>query len=321
MSEPTLPTDALSDVLDLATPRGVLLSQSEVRGTAAGVSFPETLAGAILHVVLEGRLDVRAPGERATTHAEPGDIVLLPCAAGHRVGHRGTRTFTPLEEVPERSGANGTKLVRVGVGPVTARVLSGYFLGRPGSERAIRALLPPVLHVAAARRGAALDALCAELAREHAAPSAGSRILASRALEMIVVHALRAEGRAASRPGLLRGLEDARLAPAIEAIRRDVRRAWSLDAMARVAGMSRARFAARFHEAVGITPFDFLAHWRVLAAQELLLRGDLGLDHIAERVGYTSAPVLARAFKRFVGLAPLQWRRASARIARATLPT
>jgi AraC-like DNA-binding protein len=51
-------------------------------------------------------------------------------------------------------------------------------------------------------------------------------------------------------------------------------RAWSLDALADAAGMSRARFAVPFRKVAGAAPFDYLTDWRIGVAQSLLKRGE-----------------------------------------------
>jgi AraC-like DNA-binding protein len=106
--------------------------------------------------------------------------------------------------------------------------------------------------------------------------------------------------------GVLMGLADPRLAPAIAAIHRRPEHPWSLEELAQVAGMSRARFAAHFHEVVGMTPFDYLADWRIGTAQTLLKRGE-SLKIIAPSVGYASSTALTRVFSQRIGLSPTRW--------------
>ena len=88
-------------------------------------------------------------------------------------------------------------------------------------------------------------------------------------------------------------------------------RDWSLDELAVLAGMSRARFALHFRSVLGATPGEHLVACRLTAAQELLRQG-LRLKTVAERVGYGSASALTRAFTRVLGSAPAQWRQGEA---------
>jgi AraC-like DNA-binding protein len=106
------------------------------------------------------------------------------------------------------------------------------------------------------------------------------------------------------------GLADPRLANAIAAIHERPEHPWSLEELAAAAGMSRARFAVHFREIVGVTPFDYLADWRIGMAQTLLKRGK-PLKIVAPSVGYASSTALTRVFTQRVGVSPTQWLRGS----------
>jgi AraC-like DNA-binding protein len=106
--------------------------------------------------------------------------------------------------------------------------------------------------------------------------------------------------------GVLLGLGDPRLAPAIAAIHKRPEHAWSLKELAKTAGMSRARFAVHFRSVVGLTPFEYLSDWRIGVAQGLLKRGE-PLKLVAPSVGFQSSTALSRAFSKRVGLSPTGW--------------
>src|ERR1700733_832610 len=106
--------------------------------------------------------------------------------------------------------------------------------------------------------------------------------------------------------GILPGLADIRLAGAITAMHDRPENSWSLEELARIAGMSRARFAKHFREVVGVTPFDYLAAWRIGIEQTLLKKGE-PLKMVAPNVGYSSSAALTRAFCQYVGVSPSEW--------------
>ena len=109
------------------------------------------------------------------------------------------------------------------------------------------------------------------------------------------------------RGGVVAGLGDPRLAKALNAIHARPGDDWTLASLARVSGMSRARFAARFHDIVGVTPGDYLGDWRMGIAKALLRRGR-PIKQIALEVGYGNASALARAFAaQHDGLSPTRW--------------
>jgi AraC-like DNA-binding protein len=67
--------------------------------------------------------------------------------------------------------------------------------------------------------------------------------------------------------------------------------------------------AERFTQVLGLPPMQYLARWRMQLAAQLLATTSLGLGEIADRVGYGSETALSRAYKRWVGVAPAEWRR------------
>src|SRR4029079_16877851 len=97
-------------------------------------------------------------------------------------------------------------------------------------------------------------------------------------------------------PGLLRGLADARLAPAIRQMHGQLTRSWTVAQLAKAAALSRSAFFDRFTRTVGVPPMEYLLAWRMAVARDLLRRQDLGIAEVAERVGYGSASTFSTAF-------------------------
>ena len=54
---------------------------------------------------------------------------------------------------------------------------------------------------------------------------------------------------------------------------------------------------------------EYLLAWRMAVAKDLLRRQDLGIDEVAERVGYASASTFSTAFSRYVGQPPRRYSR------------
>jgi transcriptional regulator GlxA family with amidase domain len=104
---------------------------------------------------------------------------------------------------------------------------------------------------------------------------------------------------------------------ALAAMRADPARRWTVAALARVAGLSRAPFARRFHRSTGTSPLRWLTEHRLGLAQSRLVQTDLGLAAIAVEIGYGSDFAFAKAFKRTFGVAPGGFRRLASRDAGA----
>jgi transcriptional regulator GlxA family with amidase domain len=84
----------------------------------------------------------------------------------------------------------------------------------------------------------------------------------------------------------------------------------SLATIARRAGMSKRTLTRRFHDQVGTTPAQWVAHARVRRAQRLLETTQLSIERLAAEVGFGSAAVLREHFHGLVGTSPQGYRRA-----------
>ena len=81
---------------------------------------------------------------------------------------------------------------------------------------------------------------------------------------------------------------------------------WTLERMAAQAGMSRSAFAAAFRTAVGQTPADYLADWRLALAQAAL-RAGRPVKQLAPELGYANPSALSRLFRQRVGCSVRDW--------------
>lgn len=175
--------------------------------------------------------------------------------------------------------------------------------------------LPPLVVLPLARVDG-IEATLALLFGEADRVRCGHRLLADRLFEILLLQLLRwmlDQHDAALPAGLLRGLADPRLARALTAIHANPGDAWGLERMAAEAGMSRSRFAEAFREAVGQTPADYLADWRLTIARSELRAGK-PIKQLATDLGYANASALSRLFtQRHGGLSPRAWLSGQAR--------
>lgn len=152
-----------------------------------------------------------------------------------------------------------------------------------------------------------LDLLFAETERVRC----GHRLLADRLFEVLLLQMLRwlldHPEQGSVNTGLLAGLADAKLARALTALHERPGEAWSLEAMAREAGMSRSAFAAAFKAALGNAPGDYLLRWRVSVAQTMLREG-APVKTASDALGYASPAAFSRAFAQVAGASPRAWR-------------
>jgi AraC-like DNA-binding protein len=163
-----------------------------------------------------------------------------------------------------------------------------------------------------------LSTLVRLVGEEASERRAGRELVLTKLVEVLLIEALRATPGDDAPPGLLRGLADARLAPAIRQMHSQLARSWTVSLLARTAGMSRSAFFERFTNTVGLPPMEYLLAWRMAVAKDLLRREDVNLDEVAEHVGYGSASTFSTAFSRHVGRPPGRYSREGRREAVST---
>ncbi|WP_326835548.1 AraC family transcriptional regulator [Amycolatopsis rhabdoformis] len=190
-------------------------------------------------------------------------------------------------------------------------IVSGRFSFDTTAAEPLFAMLPPLfvldLHGAA---GQQLRATFELLAREDAEAGLGSGLVTSRLADVLFVQAIRAFCETGGGTlGWLAAQRDPRLAAATRALHADLAHPWTVEALAREAGLSRSAFAAAFRAVVGETPLGYLTSWRLHQAKRLLHETDLSVAQIAARVGYESNAALTRVFRRREGTTPGAWRR------------
>jgi AraC-like DNA-binding protein len=156
-----------------------------------------------------------------------------------------------------------------------------------------------------------LMALVRMINEETRADRAAREIVLHRLLEVLFIDAIRSAASAKAPPGLLRGMADPLLAPTLRRIHANPGRSITVETLAQEAAMSRSTFFDRFRKEVGVAPMEYATRWRMALAKELL-RDEVAMAEIAERVGYGSTSAFNVAFSRHVGMPPGAYSRAIA---------
>ena len=294
--------DPLSEVIALLRPRAVF---SRRHSAAGRWGFRYSAFGQpSFCIVLEGSCVLTVDGHRPLT-LEAGDFVLLPATPGFTMSG-----FEPVRlehfDPHVRSKVLGETRHGRRSGHPDVRWLGGWFVFDSPDSALLVSLLPSLVHVRGVERLAMLVGLVGEEASER---RPGRDLVLTRLVEVLLIEALRAAPGESAPPGLLPGLADAHLAPAIRQMHSHLARSWTVAQLAKTAALSRSAFFERFTRVVGLPPMEYLLAWRIAVAKDLLRRHDLGLAEVAERVGYGSASTFSTAFSRHVGRPPSRYAR------------
>jgi AraC-like DNA-binding protein len=265
------------------------------------------------HLVLEGACWLRAPGVDPV-RLGTGELAILPRGERHTVSDEPGSPVTGLDQLIADHPLDAEARLRCGGdGPRTRLLCGGFALSDP-QPVPLLALLPPVLTIDPGSAGisAWIDPVFALVRDEASRPAPGAQVIFAKLADVFLSQALRAYLTGAGRAGLLHPgpKPDPGIEQATALIRDQPGRQWTLQALAREAGMSRTSFTTRFHAATGESPMRYLAKVRLGQAAGYLATADLSIDAIARRTGYGNNASLSKAFKREFGISPGAYRRA-----------
>jgi AraC-like DNA-binding protein len=320
------PIDVLSDVLRSVRLTGSMFFLVEAstpwitKAPAASVFAAAVLPTAqhliSYHVITEGSCWAGLEGAAAQP-LDAGDILVVPHGDPYFLAATpGTQGELDTEEAvwffrKMAAGELSSVVTEGGGGPDKTNFICG-FLGcdaRPFNP--ILAALPRVIHLRrASRAGDRMSHLIEFAVGELRARRAGSREVLLRLSELMFIEVVRwhLETRADTPSDWLAGLRDPLVARVLACLHGQPARAWTLDALATEAGTSRSVLAERFALLVGQPPMHYLTAWRMQLATRLLADATAKVKTVAETVGYDSEAAFSRAFKKHVGVAPIEWR-------------
>lgn len=294
-------------------PRAVAWRSVEARAPWR-LQFPASKIVIFGQVIVGSCTIERDDGLRLTLEA--GDFLLMAAPPAWTMGSADETRAIEFQRAFEDPSL--LQNARHGGAPTT--FIAGRFSLALAHADLLTRLMLPVVHVRAGEvaRGR-LGVLLGLLGEEVLGDRPGRSLVSNRLLELLLIEALRqpAVAHVDAGPGLLAGLADPCLGPALRAMHDDVRRSWTVAELARRVALSRSAFAARFHRVVGTSPIDYLIRWRMTLARDSLIHGKLGLARIADMIGYQSVSAFSIAFDRVNGCPPGAYRKRHALAAEA----
>lgn len=308
--------DLLSDILNLMQLSGTLYFRTAFTAPW-GVAVPRFENVSRFHYVHRGRCFARVGDDPEPVFLEQGDLIIITGGAGHILSDPVEAEAPTVDQVVQESGFTGRGALvygAEGTGHET-QLVCGHFAFDPGARHALLEALPPYIQIKDYGKATPdwLNDTLKIIGGEASGEQLGSEIIALKLSEIIFTQAVRlyltTEGR--DRPGLA-GFADPNIHRALEAIHGAPSETWTVERLARIAGLSRTAFATRFSQTLANTPLGYLTDWRMQLARRLLLDSELPIIEVAERSGYQSEAAFGRVFKRYFDVPPARFRRAAA---------
>lgn len=256
------------------------------------------------HIVSAGQCWLHLPDSAVPVMLGASDVVIFPHDLAHVLSARADRPPFGALHMPNK--------VALDAPMAGVSLLCGYVETDLASRRLLLAGLPQTILIRP-RDGVMHEHLAGLLKlmfSEAAAAHPGCQALLDRLADALLLSIVRyAVCHHQARLGLLAALVDRQLGPLIQALVSGPVQDWTLGSMCAFVHMSRSALVQRFQELLGMSPIMFLLDWRMREARCWLQEGKMNTQTISERAGYASEAAFAKAFKRFEGAGPGEYRR------------
>lgn len=250
------------------------------------------------------------PGEAATIRGPAPYLVAdAPDTAPTVVIGKGQSCRTPDGEPLELAMSHGVRTWGNSPDGDTVLLIGTYQTAAAAGQLAASAL-PPLAVFTVEESDPLLVGL---LERELSGQGLGQESALDRVLDLLLVHLIRlsVERSGGAFPSWAAGSRDPAVARALAVMHGNPASPWTVAELARLAHISRASMAARFHAAVGQPPMMYLKTWRLALAADRLASSTATTAAIAQEVGYSSAFAFSAAFSKVYGISPTSYRRSS----------
>ena len=298
--------DPLGEILHLLKLTGTFYCQSEL-SAPWGFNIPELEGVMAFLVVTDGQCLLEVVGEEPLL-VENGNLVLLTCGTKHRLRSDLNATSEDLASLPVRKITDAYETLQYGGGGDLTRAMYGIVRFDHAAGQRLMDLLPNVLKIDKWSEHSSdwLQSTLQFISREARELRPGGETVITRLADVVVIEAIRNWINTApeANKGWLKGIRDNQIGRAIMAIHRTPAHDWSVETLAKTAGMSRSAFSARFTDLVGQSAIQYLTTWRMQLARTRLLETSQSLSTIADSLGYQSEPAFSRAFKRVFDVSP-----------------
>ena len=307
--------DVLTDVMQTVRVHSNLYGRAEFTAPW-GIRVPHEPGRAGFFVISRGSCWLEVDGLESPVPLAGGDFVFFPQGGPYSLRDALDSPLTPVEEIDSVQDHRG-KVCSLGGGGAPTSAIWGCFEFEGAGRNPLFQSLPRMIHLTA-ESGPHVQWLQSTLqfvTSEIASGFPGTETVVNRLTDILFVHAIRAHiagcaGKGCRANGWLQALADPKIGEALRMIHTAPQTDWTVESLASAVSMSRSAFAARFTSLVGEPPLRYVTAWRMNKASRLLLSGE-PIGAIAQAVGYETDAAFGKAFKKFMGVAPGEYRRQS----------
>lgn len=244
------------------------------------------LGATCFHIVTEGNCRMHV-SDNEPVILNCGDLVIFPRELTHLI--------SPIESMTGEQQHLSFKQAEALSG---TGLLCGEVIFKHDGSQFLLDALPTYFIIENSTANHWLSGLLDLIVHESINDQPASKSIINRLSELLFTYALRQYlSDHPDQSGMLAIYGDYRLARAVQCIHQLPQNNWTLESLAKEAGLSRTVFTETFKTVSGWTPGQYLIWWRMQLAWSLLDKGD-SVSQVAEKVGYKSESSFSRAFSK-----------------------
>ncbi|OFZ30161.1 MAG: hypothetical protein A2622_09960 [Bdellovibrionales bacterium RIFCSPHIGHO2_01_FULL_40_29] len=216
-----------------------------------------------------------------------GDMVIFPKEVPHTMGNtKKEKAKTEVFSFQLNKTSNDTGLL-----------CGEIIFNHRGSDEILKAL-PTAIIIPYEDSKEWLTPVLDLIIKENLGESPAKQVILNSLSELLFIYALRYYIQVnQNKQGLLSIYANPQIARAMNQVHLNLEKNWSLESLAKEAGLSRTTFAQKFKQLSGQTPFEYLTWLRMQLAWSLLSQGEL-VSEVASQVGYQSESAFSHVFKK-----------------------
>jgi len=299
--------DVLSDILESIRLKANIYPKIAVTQNSWGIEVPEDNRSQFWRL-LKGTCYLTVKGE-APIKMKEGEIFFIPHGAAQQISGNPMNTCVPAAEYG-KALFNGSPLFK-GSDEETV-LMGGHFVINPAFKHPFIHSLPKLMHITKMQSELCLwlNNVAVFLNEEISNEKAGTKVILGRLADIIFILIIRAYiVQEHIEQGFLMALKDERISNSLKSMHEFPENEWTIDQLAKKAGMSRSLYCKEFKKSVGETPMSYLTNWRIIKSKEILSASKENISEVAAKVGYQSEAAFNRLFKTKVGMTPAGYRK------------